>query len=400
MVTVEEIQDFLMERMQLRHNVVTGRTEYRLPSTYGREGTEWTPVTDRVVNSLWTELSATKTVRAPDIYRVIESDFVPEFNPFAFYLEHLPPWNGEDHILSMSVTVSVRGGAEQQMLFYQYFRKWLVAMVAGWIDPQVVNNVILVLIGEQGSYKTTWFNYLLPPELRHYFYTKTNANRMGRDDLLALAQYGLVCCEELDTMRPSELNQLKAAVTMPSIDERAAYAHFHEHRLHIASFCGTGNSTQFLTDPTGNRRWLPFEVESILSPRDHPFDYEAVYAQAYALYRQGFQFWFSQAEMERLGEHNRQFETPRLESELVDVFFRLPQGQEKGEYMPVSRALQIIGGNTVQQLSAVRLGRAFMEQGFRQVRQAHSRGYIVVRRSPEEVQCHLRSLAYEDDKPF
>ena len=398
--TVEEIQDFLMERMQLRHNVVTGRTEYRLPSTYGREGTEWTPVTDRVVNSLWTELSATKTVRAPDIYRVIESDFVPEFNPFAFYLEHLPPWNGEDHILSMSVTVSVRGGAEQQMLFYQYFRKWLVAMVAGWIDPQVVNNVILVLIGEQGSYKTTWFNYLLPPELRHYFYTKTNANRMGRDDLLALAQYGLVCCEELDTMRPSELNQLKAAVTMPSIDERAAYAHFHEHRLHIASFCGTGNSTQFLTDPTGNRRWLPFEVEGILSPRDHPFDYEAVYAQAYALYRQGFQFWFSQAEMERLGEHNRQFETPRLESELVDVFFRLPQGQEKGEYMPVSRALQIIGGNTVQQLSAVRLGRAFMEQGFRQVRQAHSRGYIVVRRSPEEVQCHLRSLAYEDDKPF
>lgn len=37
-VTVEEIQDFLMERMQLRHNVVTGRTEYRLPSTYARGG--------------------------------------------------------------------------------------------------------------------------------------------------------------------------------------------------------------------------------------------------------------------------------------------------------------------------------------------------------------------------
>ena len=82
-----------------------------------------------------------------------------------------------------------------------------------------------------------------------------------------MAQYGLVCCEELDTMRPSELKQLKAAVTMPSIDERAAYAHFHEHRPHIASFCGTGNNMQFLSDPTGNRRWLPFEVESIESPR-------------------------------------------------------------------------------------------------------------------------------------
>ena len=68
-------------------------------------------------------------------------------------------------------------------------------------------------------------------------------------------------------MRPSELNQLKAAVTMPSKDERAVYAHFHEHRKHIASFCGTGNNPHFLSDPTGNRRWLPFEVESIDSPR-------------------------------------------------------------------------------------------------------------------------------------
>jgi hypothetical protein len=415
MATVEDIQNFLMDRILLRHNVITRRVEFRLPMSdffsttpayrhlsFQKEGngTDWLPISDRIVNTLWSELSATKVVRAQDIYRVLESDFVPEFNPFLFYLEHLPPWNREDYILAMSVSVSVKGEVEEQMLFAQYLKKWLVGMVAGWVDPQVVNNVILVLIGEQGSYKTTWFNHLLPPELRQYFYTKTNSNKMGRDDLLTLAQYGLVCCEELDTMRPSELNQLKAAVTMPSIDERAAYAHFHEHRNHIASFCGTGNNMQFLSDPTGNRRWLPFEVVSIDSPREHPFEYEGIYAQAYALYKQGFQFWFSKAEIERLAEHNRQFETPRLESELVDVYFRRPQGQEPGEYMPVSRALQIIGGNTVQQLSAVRLGRAFIEQGFRQVRQAHSRGYVVVRRSAEEIQAHLRGMAYGGDEPF
>ena len=106
-------------------------------------------------------------------------------------------------------------------------------MAAAWISPAVVNNVILVLIGEQGDYKTTWFNYLLPPQLKHYFYTKTNANRMSKDDILTLTQYALVCCEELDTMRPAELNQLKATVTMTSIDERAAYAYYHEHRKHI-----------------------------------------------------------------------------------------------------------------------------------------------------------------------
>ena len=391
--TVEDIRRFLSEHIQLRRNVITSRVEYL-------DDDMWKPITDHTVNSLWTRLSKTQRVNVQDIFRVIESDYVPDFHPFLAYLSALPPPGNEadraDPIRQLAETVTVKGGEAEQALFCDYLRKWLVAMVAAWVDESVVNNVILVLIGEQGSYKTTWFNYLLPPELKQYFYTKTNANRMGRDDLLTLAQYGLVCCEELDTMRPSELSQLKAAVTMPSIDERAAYARYHEHRKHIASFCGTGNNTMFLSDPTGNRRWLPFEVESIRSPRDHPFDYEAIYAEAYRLYKSGYQFWFSREEILRLTKHNRQFETPKLEHELVDVYFRKPSGGDTGEFMPVARALQIIGGNTSHQLSAVNLGRAFMEQGFSQTRLAHSRGYLVVQRQADEIKARLRMMAGEE----
>ena len=411
MATVEDIQNFLMDRIMLRHNVITGRVEYRLPSrdyfsttpSYGHpsfqtEGSsDWQPINDRIVNSLWAELSATKVVRVQDMYRVIESDFVPEYHPFRYYLEHLPPWDGQNHILAMSVSVSVKGDVKEQMLFAEYLTKWLVGMVAGWVDPTVVNNVILVLIGEQGSYKTTWFNYLLPPELSNYFYTKTNAQRMGRDDLLTLAQYGLVCCEELDTMRPSELNQLKAAVTMPSIDERAAYAHFHEHRKHIASFCGTGNNAQFLSDPTGNRRWLPFEVESIESPREHPFDYTGIYAQAYALYQQGFRFWFSRDEILRLTAHNRQFETPRLELELVHLYFRQPVGVEGGEFISVARAIQMIGTTITTKLSHTNMGRAFRDLGFKGLRYQGVRGYLAVARTAEEIKYLQSKMASEAD---
>ena len=393
--SVGDIKAFLGGRLYLRHNVITRRVECRLPSNYETEGTDWQPISDRVVNSLWAELSQVKPVRAQDMYRVMESDFVEEYHPFRYYLDHLPPWDGQDYIIELSVSITIRGGVEKQMLFYEFLKKWLVAMVAGWVDESVVNNVILVLIGEQGSYKTTWFNYLLPPELKTYFYTKTNANRMGRDDLLTLAQYGLVCCEELDTMRPSELNQLKAAVTMPSIDERAAYAHFHEHRQHIASFCGTGNNVQFLGDETGNRRWLPFEVESIRSPRDHPFNYAGIYAQAYALYQEGFRYWFSQDEIRQLSEHNRAFETPRLETELVQLYFRQPTEVETGEFMSVARAMQIVSANISQKLSAVHLGRALSELGFRRVKYQGVRGYIVVCRKPDEMQMVQRKMARE-----
>ncbi len=406
--TVEDIKQFLADRIYLRHNVITGRVECRLPERDAFDleirlpdghpspsGGEWEPISDRVVNSLWAEQSKEKPVRAQDLFRVIESDFVPDYHPFRYYLDHLPPWDGEDHILAMSVSVQVKGDVEEQVRFYEYLKKWLVAMVAGWVDDTVVNNVILVLIGEQGSYKTTWFNYLLPPELKHYFYTKTNANRMGRDDLLTLAQYGLVCCEELDTMRPSELNQLKAAVTMPSIDERAAYAHFHEHRKHIASFCGTGNNAQFLSDPTGNRRWLPFEIERIESPREHPFDYAGIYAQAYALYQQGFQYWFSREDVLRLSDHNRQFETPRLEYELANLYFCQPSGARPGVFMSVARAMQIVSANISQKLSPVYLGRAMGELGFRRVKFNGQRGYIVVPRTADEIQSAQLMMASE-----
>ncbi len=442
--SVDEIKAFLDGRVRLRYNVITSRVECLLTGentnnslsglntnltndTNNSLGVntnptcpQWQPISDRIVNTLWSQMSSVMRVNIQDVYRVIESDYVPVFNPFVEYLESLPEWHEGDHdyIADLAATVKIKGEQEHieapeadsslftlpsslpsqeadSSLFTlrSSLKKWLVGMVAGWISEDVVNNVILVFIGEQGAYKTTWFNYLLPPQLKQYFYTKTNANRMTRDDLLTLAQYGLVCCEELDTMRPAELNQLKAAVTMPSIDERAAYAHFHEHRKHIASFCGTGNNVSFLSDPTGNRRWLPFEVESIVSPRDHPFCYEGIYSQALALYKSGFTFWFTKEEIQEQNRHNRKFETPRLEHELVDLYFRRPLEHENSMFMTSSRVLQIIGSGITQKLSATRIGMAFSELGFQRVRYHGIRGYLVMQRTAEEIMAYQKSMA-------
>ena len=426
--SVDEIKSFLDGHVSLRFNEITSRVEFKAPTddnlkshTDSTDFTDegiWTPINDRKVNSLWSKMSEVTRVNKQDIYNIIESDYVPLFNPFTEYLSTLqsvesvrsvcqnksPSVGEKDYIRELAQTVRVKGGEQEQMLWHLYLKKWLVGMVASWISDDVVNNVILVLIGEQGAYKTTWFNYLLPPPLKQYFYTKTNANRMSKDDILTLAQYALVCCEELDTMRPAELNQLKAAVTMPSIDERAAYAHYHEHRKHIASFCGTGNSTQFLSDPTGNRRWLPFEVESIVSPRDHPFHYEGIYAQALALFKSGFQYWFTKEEIQELNHHNRQFETPHLERELVSLYFRVPLESENGMFMTSARAIQIIGTGISQKLNPTRVGLAFNELGFQRVRYHGIRGYLVIQRTAEEMQAYQKSIILnddtEDDLPF
>ena len=247
--TKQDITEFLNEVILLRHNVITDKQEFRVPDmdefdalkmTYPtgatpldewRSSTEWQTVNDRLVNSLCNMLSAQKEVRVKDIWDVISSDFVPLYNPFVHYLHCLPPWDeGTNPIFELSMTVTVKGSMDEQLLFYFCLRKWLVAMVAGWLEAEKVNQEVLVLVGRQGIYKTTWFGHLLPPELQPYFHSNTSFGNMTKDEVLKLSQYGLICCEELDTMRPSEMNRLKWAVTTVVTDERRPYAHSSERR--------------------------------------------------------------------------------------------------------------------------------------------------------------------------
>ena len=86
------------------------------------------------------------------------------------------------------------------------------------------------------------------PVLKMFFHSNTSFGNMTKDEVLKLSMYGLICCEELDTMKPSEMNRLKWAVTTTVTDERRAYAHYAERRNHIASYCGTGNNIQFIDD--------------------------------------------------------------------------------------------------------------------------------------------------------
>ena len=400
--SVEDIQQFLSDRVLMRYNLVTHQTEVHWLTDFGddlQQIPQWERINDRIENTLWKELSKEKPVRMRDLQYVIGSDYVPAYHPFRFYLEHLPPWTEEqgDNIMELSLSVNVKGDSDEQFLFAEYLKKWLVAMVASWMDDRVVNNVMLVLIGPQGAYKTTWFAHLLPPQLREYFYTKTNSGMVSKDDLLTLSQYGLMCWEELDSMQLKELNKLKAVMTMPSINERAPYARYHENRPHLASFCGTGNSVQFLSDTTGTRRWLPFEIESIESPLSSPFDYDGIYSQAYALYQQGFRYWFDKPEIERLQRHNEAYETSRTEHELVFWYFSPPRKGEDGEFMPVGMAMQIVSANISQKINKEMMGHAFIDLGFERKTYRNVRGYIVVRRTPDEISRMRNDLAKDTD---
>lgn len=384
--TVDVIEAFLTRQGRFRKNTVTGKYEF------APEGTEdFCDLTDREVNSLWRRLCKEEApARKQDVQTVIESDFVELYNPFREYVDALPAWDGTtDYIGRLAAAVHVR---EDGDLFVRFFKKWLVAMLASLLDEETVNHEILVFIGRQGIYKTTWLNNLLPPELRRYFYLKSNSRNITRDDLLTLSEFALVCLEELDEMESKELNQLKALTTMRHVNERAAYARYKEVRPHIASFCGTSNNRQFLNDLSGNRRWMPFEVESINSPYDHPVDYRHVYAQAYALIRRDFPYWLDDDEIRALNQHNRHFEVPCLEQELILTHYRRPMEGETCIFVTNAQILARINAGLRHKLSPVKIGMVMTQEGFQQIRVSGKRGYRVVELTGDEIYRNQQAM--------
>ena len=384
---VSDIEEFLRSQGEFRRNVITGFPEIRYLNGC------WQQFTDDDRNSLWRELSKRlrRKVLRQDISAVVKSDFSPKYNAFEEYVNRLQPWDGvTDHIARLASSVTVKGDQEY---FARCFKKWLVAFIAAIFDAEEVNHEILVFIGRQGSYKSTWFHYLLPPELRQYFLPKLMSSAgITKDDLFKIAQSGLVCLEEIDNMKQRDLNQLKALTTMRTINERRSYGEFNEFHRHIASFCATGNNRFFLTDPTGNRRFLTFEVESIVPPQTYDYGYEGVYAQAYALWKQGFRYWFNDEENVEINRHNMEFEAPNKELELIQKYYRAPMEGEECKFLTATDILERINGSIKEQLSTVRIGIALRTMGIERVRSGNARGYRLVEISPEQININQRAL--------
>ncbi len=354
----------------------------------------WKELEDKSVNSLYCRfcLDTGRQAKISDFYIIIESDFYPEYHPLREYLESLPAWNGIDYIDQVASMVHVAGCTQE--MHNRFFKQWLVAMVAAWLEPDKTNHEILTYIGPQGIYKSTFVRHLLPPQLSGYFSTKNFAGRMSKDDRLELTEMALISLEELDSLQSAELNQLKAITTDPTVNERAAFARYKERRAHIASFCGTGNNPRFLTDLTDNRRWLPFLVRDIDSPWTHPMPYDGMYSQAYTLYRTGFRYWFDADDNAELQRHNRQFEEPCMEEELIATYLRVPYADEVGEFLTATRIIELIGGAVKRPLSAKKVALCMNRLGFEARRIRNVRGWNVVILTGNDIKEHQRLNAH------
>ena len=166
--------------------------------------------------------------------------------------------------------------------------------------------------------------------------------------------------------------------------------------MRLASFCASSNRREFLTDITGNRRWLPFEVEDIQNPFYTTLPYDMIYAQAWRLIQDGFNYWFDQEDIAIMEEHNERFRAQSNEEELIQILFDVP-AEGKGEFMTTAQISErlVTYGNIKKPMPINRLGTVLGKLGYkavtRRVNTVQMRGWIVYQRDSNEIQA-LKTL--------
>ena len=431
---IKYITENYLEFNRLRHDIVSDKLQVRCAHNLGEEakGDEasrqeyWREMTKHDINSIVChaaqEYDANITSR--EVMTALQSDLIPDVHPLREYVLSCGEWTEEqpDWIDFVASQVRVKASPESDSLedatlqdaakplqfrgeenkadrlWRGCFKKWFVAMVASWMKDEVVNHQVLVLIGKQGIFKTTWLEHLIPPHLRAYACKLANSNDLNKDERLRIAEFGLISLDEIDSMNNRELNQLKSVITATDVNERAAYAYTKERRVRLASFCASGNRRDFLTDITGNRRWLPFEVESIQNPFYTILPYERMYAQAWALAQDPlFSYWFDLDEIEVLEQHNQYFRDESNEEQLLPILFDVP-AEGRGEFMTTAQISErlVTYGNIKKPMALSRLGMVLGAAGYQSTRPKIGgrliRGWLVYQRDTDEIASLKRLL--------
>lgn len=308
---------YMKEHYTLRLNVMTGVPEYRMNAV----GYGFQPLDQAARNTMAIQaLKAGVDSWDKDLSRYIDSNLIPRYYPMADYIKHLPQWNGKhDYVGELACRVKT-----VNPYWEEDFHKWMLSMVAQWLgkDRQYGNAIVPLLIGPQGSGKSSFCSRLLPGYLQAYYNDRISMKN-DNDIFIAMSSYALINIDEFDAMSKSQQPLLKYLISKHDVKFRPPYGKVMEERQRFASFIATTNNLRPLTDPTGSRRFICIYANEI--DNTSQIHYDQLYAQLYHELQQGRRYWFEDEENARIIEQNSDFQQVYDYARMVDMLYHAPE---------------------------------------------------------------------------
>lgn len=383
---LKRIEHYLIERFEFKRNCFTKRISYRSRDESEFRFCNYNDIWRLLQHNLAVFGAKPKDIGVSIVSNMLESDFVPEYNPFVDYFNSLPHWDGVDHITKLADHVQ----CDDQPFWTVQFKKALVRMIACTYGA-IENRIIMVFVQEvQNTGKSSFLRFLCPPELREYY--KEDPMQYNKDTEIALTQNFIWNLEELAQLNKKEISELKAIISRQKVKQRRAYARQEESQNRIVNFWGSTNKVEFLTD-TSNTRWLCFQVKSISHDYSNyntgkkEVDINKVWSQAWYLYKSGFNYNLDTQEQEIRDLTNRNFEIMTEEKQLMlKYLIRCDKEDPAGEFMMNAEIHQYLIEQTHNKLrlSPERMGVSMSQLDFvRDIKKMGGkmvRGYYVIKK--------------------
>lgn len=332
---VMQMDEFMKRRYEFRFNQLTSQVECRQRNSFDFY---FRPVDRRLMSSI-TMNAQYEGLKLwdKDVVRYLNSDRVPLYQPVEEFLYGLPHWDGKDHIGDLARRVPCDNPHWEQL-----FRRWFLGMVAHWrgLSKNHANSTSPILVGPQAYRKSTFCRLILPPCLQAYYTDSIDFSRK-RDAELYLNRFLLINMDEFDQIGITQQPFLKHILQKPVVNTRRPNASAVEELRRYASFIGTSNHKDLLTDTSGSRRYLGVEVTGVIDVV-RPVDYEQLYAQAMAALYHNERYWFDEKEEAIMMEANQEFEQSPVIEQLFLVYYRVAEDDEEGEWMLAADILQRI----------------------------------------------------------
>ena len=331
---IDDMTKWLLDHYEFRYNVITDIFEYRkkMPVEYS----DFEIINKYAINSIAIEVQeAGIFVRDHFVERLIKSKYAKPYHPIRSYINKIRgTWDGKERIADFLRRINTSEYCQKMG------RIWLRAMVAqmAGFDENHANSVMLTLVSPtQGLHKSTFLRNLLPLELRDYYTDDFSLNQKGNAQR-KIVEFAIINDDELDKENPKKMPMMKTLMQTMKPSFIGAYKKNFNRLPRAASFTGTSNCRELLTDRTGSRRFLILEPEGMINVES--IEHQQIYAQLLHEIEQGEPYFFSKAEEKEIQAHNQPYYVKTDLERAISIRFRASKADEENNKMSASTILE------------------------------------------------------------
>ena len=331
---IDDMQQWLLANYDFRYNVITDVFEYRKKTPHEAKDSKRKPqeelsfdIIDKyAINTIAIEVQeAGIFVRDHFVERLIKSKYAQPYHPIRSYIHQVKgTWDGKDRITDFLARIN---HSDYCLKMGHIWLRAMVAQMAG-IDQQHANSVMLTLVSPtQGLHKSTFLRCLLPPELSDYYTDDFSLNQKGNAQR-KIVEFAIINDDELDKENPKKMPMMKTLMQTMKPSFISAYKKNFNRLPRSASFTGTSNKRELLTDRTGSRRFLILEPEGMIDVEG--IEHQQIYAQLLDEIERDEPYFFSKVDEKEMEQHNQPYYVKNELENAITRYYHIPTEGEEG----------------------------------------------------------------------